>query len=247
MKSNGSNRGALRPHYGGRAPPFLLAALLIGLVLIGFCYYNLSSQYSALEVQYRDLQERLRAVAEKRESLETRYDELKKTLEDNSKSLDERDKQLLQKEQDRAAVEAALRKKEDELMTKSREADTAAKALVRKCFELCCGCRGLALRYQPTFCLCNSVCLALCRSLFIDTALGRIDSCKTRLGACDSPFYVNANVHTAHVVCGSCSCLCEETVACAYFPSAISCESELTICFSPSCVTLPKLGDVLRD
>lgn len=129
MKSNGSNRGALRPHYGGRAPPFLLAALLIGLVLIGFCYYNLSSQYSALEVQYRDLQERLRAVAEKRESLETRYDELKKTLEDNSKSLDERDKQLLQKEQDRAAVEAALRKKEDELMTKSREADTAAKAL----------------------------------------------------------------------------------------------------------------------
>ncbi|XP_077515339.1 uncharacterized protein LOC144125641 isoform X1 [Amblyomma americanum] len=129
MKSNGSNRGALRPHYGGRAPPFLLAALLIGLVLIGFCYYNLSSQYSALEVQYRDLQERLRAVAEKREALETRYDELKKTLEDNSKSLDEKDKQISAKEQDRAALEAALRKKEDELMTKSREADTAAKAL----------------------------------------------------------------------------------------------------------------------
>ncbi|XP_037510547.1 uncharacterized protein LOC119387279 isoform X1 [Rhipicephalus sanguineus] len=129
MKSNGSNRGALRPHYGGRAPPFLLAALLIGLVLIGFCYYNLSSQYSALEMQYRDLQERLRAMAEKRESLETRHDELKKTLEDNSKSLDEKDKQLLQKEQERAAVEAALRKKEDELITKSREADTAAKAL----------------------------------------------------------------------------------------------------------------------
>lgn len=129
MKSNGSNRGALRPHYGGRAPPFLLAALVIGLVLMGFCYYNLLSQYGALEVQYRDLQDRLRAVAEKRESLETRYDELKKTLEDNSKSLDEKDKQLLQKEQERAAVEAALRKKEDELMTKSREADTAAKAL----------------------------------------------------------------------------------------------------------------------
>lgn len=129
MKSNGSNRGALRPHYGGRAPPFLLAALLIGLVLIGFCYYNLSSQYSALEVQYRDLQERLRAVAEKRESLETRYDELKKTLEDNSKSLDEKDKQISMKEQDRAALEVALRKKEDELMTKFREADTAAKAL----------------------------------------------------------------------------------------------------------------------
>lgn len=129
MKPNGSNRGALRPHYGGRAPPFLLAALVIGLVLMGFCYYNLLSQYGALEVQYRDLQDRLRAVAEKRESLETRYDELKKTLEDNSKSLDEKDKQLLQKEQERAAVEAALRKKEDELMTKSREADTAAKAL----------------------------------------------------------------------------------------------------------------------
>ncbi|KAH9369618.1 hypothetical protein HPB48_010677 [Haemaphysalis longicornis] len=149
MKPNGSNRGALRPHYGGRAPPFVLAALLIGLLLIGFCYYNLSSQYSALEMQYRDLQERLRAVAEKRESLETRYEELKKTLEDNSKSLDEKDKQISQKELDRAAVESALRKKEDELMTKTREADTAAKTLVWRCVPV----TGGLLPFSTAYCL----------------------------------------------------------------------------------------------
>ncbi|CAN8028928.1 unnamed protein product [Ixodes persulcatus] len=129
MKANGSSRGSLRPHYGGRAPPFLLAALLIGLALIGFCYYNLSSQYSALESQYRELQHRLDALLEKKDEIKNMHDQLKTKFEENVKNLEESEKQLAQRDREKSAVEKALRTKDDELMGKIREADTAAKAL----------------------------------------------------------------------------------------------------------------------
>uniref|UniRef100_A0A2R5LMW4 Protein involved in the er to golgi transport step of secretion n=1 Tax=Ornithodoros turicata TaxID=34597 RepID=A0A2R5LMW4_9ACAR len=129
MKPNATSRGALRPHYAGRAPPLLLAALLIGLALIGFCYYNLSSQYSALEAQYRDLQDRFRVYAEKREALEAQEEVLKKKLDTTQRELSEQSRLSALRDKEKSAVEVSLRKKDEELMTKTREAEAATNGM----------------------------------------------------------------------------------------------------------------------
>lgn len=59
----------------------------------------------------------------------------------NLKNLEDSEKQLAQRDREKSAVEKALRTKDDELMGKIREADTAAKALVsgrRSALFYCC-------------------------------------------------------------------------------------------------------------
>ena len=55
--NSGLSRGILRLPFLNRSPSFLMAALLVGLGVLGFSYYSLYNQYSALEIQLKVMNE----------------------------------------------------------------------------------------------------------------------------------------------------------------------------------------------
>ncbi len=98
--TNGVTRGQLRPHFSGRSPPFLLAALCVGLGILGVSYWSLSTQYN-------DLEEQLKKALQRKESIESDQNFIQKQLH------------LREDEFSRAKV--SLQKKEQEVIESNNE------------------------------------------------------------------------------------------------------------------------------
>jgi len=96
----GLNRGSFRPHFAGRSPSFLVAALLVGFGILGFSYYSLYTQYSILETQLQALleseSENQRILNEKNKNIEL----LDMNNNQLKTSLEAKEKQLKNKEND---------------------------------------------------------------------------------------------------------------------------------------------------
>ncbi|KAH9406671.1 hypothetical protein TYRP_013654 [Tyrophagus putrescentiae] len=101
-----SSRAHYRPLFGvgvGRSPPFLVAALTIGLCILGVSYWRLA-------LQYHDLEEQLKRLIQKRDSLEANQNFINKQLEIREENFSEAKVSLQKKEQE---VED-LKKKQDQ-------------------------------------------------------------------------------------------------------------------------------------
>lgn len=124
MKSTGVTRGQLRPHFAGR-PPFLVAALLVGLGILGISYWSLSSQCSSLESE-------LRFALQRKESVED-------SMQNQLQSKDETYKVDLQKkEEEILKVNEQIKNKEKELTSVNDQINTLKESQVSFMMLLCC-------------------------------------------------------------------------------------------------------------
>ena len=107
-----SSRGHYRPLFGvgvGRSPPFLVAALTIGLCILAVSYWRLA-------LQYHDLEEQLKRLIQKRDSLEANQSFINKQLEIREENFSE--------------AKVSLQKKEQELVDLKKKQDQTDKELV---------------------------------------------------------------------------------------------------------------------
>jgi hypothetical protein len=66
----------MRPHAGGRSPPFIVIGLLVVIAILAFNYWNVSSKNSVLARDIADLSERYRLASVKKLAVEKRNDVL---------------------------------------------------------------------------------------------------------------------------------------------------------------------------
>ena len=78
---------------GGRSPPFLVAALIIGLCMLGFSYWRLA-------LQYNDLEQQLKKLIQKKDSLEANESFINRQLEIREENFSEAKVSLQKKEQE---------------------------------------------------------------------------------------------------------------------------------------------------
>jgi len=105
------HRGHYRPLFGvgvGRSPPFLVAALTIGLCVLAISYWRLA-------LQYHDLEEQLKRLIQKRDSLEA-----------NQKFINQ---QLEVREENFSEAKVSLQKKEQEVLELKKKQDQTGKEL----------------------------------------------------------------------------------------------------------------------
>lgn len=106
--SNGITRGQLRPHFSGRSPPFLLAALCVGLGILGVSYWSLSQQYNQLE-------EQLKKTLIRKDSMENDLNFIQSQLSAREEEFS-RAKQTIQKnEQDLSSANVDVKTKTEEI------------------------------------------------------------------------------------------------------------------------------------
>lgn len=92
--STGITRGQLRPHFSGRSPPFLLAALCVGLGILGISYWSLSQQYNQLEEQLKrtlikkdSIENDLNVIQNQLNLREDEFSRAKQTIQKNDEDL----------------------------------------------------------------------------------------------------------------------------------------------------------------
>ena len=122
--SGGITRGQLRPHFSGRSPPFLLAALCVGLGILGVSYWSLSQQYNQLE-------EQLKKTLIRKDSIENDLNFIQNQLSAREDEFS-RAKQTIQKnEQDLSSANVDVKTKTDEINAIHSQLKTARDNYVR--------------------------------------------------------------------------------------------------------------------
>lgn len=106
--STGMGRGHFRTHFGGRSPPFLMAALCVGLCILFVSYWRLG-------VQYEDLEEQLKRLMQKKESLEANESFISKQLELREENFSEAKVSLQKKEQEVSELKKRIDQEDAEL------------------------------------------------------------------------------------------------------------------------------------
>jgi myosin heavy subunit len=132
--SSGVARGQLRPHFGGRSPPFLVAALCVGLCILAVSYYNLSSQYTTLELQFSSALQRKDSV-ERGEKLvqsqltlkEEEFGQMKIRLENKDREVLELQQQLAHRDDEITKLSTELEGQKSDLKQRTSELDEVRK------------------------------------------------------------------------------------------------------------------------
>lgn len=101
-------RNHFRGQFGGRSPPFLLAALCVGLCILAVSYWRLG-------VQYKDLEEQLKRLLQKKDSLEANESFISKQLEQREETFSKAKVELQKKEQEVADLKQRLDHEDTEL------------------------------------------------------------------------------------------------------------------------------------
>ena len=106
--STGVTRGQLRPHFSGRSPPFVLAALCVGLGILGVSYWSLSQEYNQLE-------EQLKKILIRKDSIENDLTFIQKQLNVREEEFSRAQQTLQKKEQDLTSAKTDIKSKAEEL------------------------------------------------------------------------------------------------------------------------------------
>lgn len=115
--SSGITRGQLRPHFSGRSPPFLVAALCVGLGILGVSYWSLSTQYS-------DLEEQLKKAIKSKVTLESDDNFVKNQLQIREDEFSRVKISLQKKEQEIVEFNNQLKTKTDEISAINSKLDS---------------------------------------------------------------------------------------------------------------------------
>lgn len=132
--TNGITRGQLRPHFSGRSPPFIICGLFIALIIISYCYWNLSFRFNILQKNMLVVEERLRTSANKNEILIKQNEGLNDKLHMNLEIINQNKNSVAKKEEELNQLSSQLRHKEEEINRLNSQIE-ALKTDADKCKE----------------------------------------------------------------------------------------------------------------
>ncbi|XP_023228913.1 protein CASC4-like [Centruroides sculpturatus] len=122
--TNGITRGQLRPHFSGRSPPFIICGLFIALIIVSYCYWNLSFRFNILQKNLLNVEENLRSSSSKTDLLIKQNEGLNSKLQMNLDLIQQNKNTLSKKEEEVNQLSNQLRQKEEAINRANSQIET---------------------------------------------------------------------------------------------------------------------------